>query len=1037
MAPPVNDDFADRLSISGATGSDTVDFGDFTDATLETDEPQQGTGGSAWWEWTAPADLSAGDVAVFDTLATTGSPNTTVALYEGTAVNALTLLGWNQFADVSSDLSRATAHVVAGQTYQVQVQNQDGGDVTLTWSMGAAPGNDLYADRYNLGPAGTVSTDLTFATKASPDEDELQFGDDASVTGTAWWRYEVPDPAPADITFTLEGTGRLGLFVFWDADDPADTLPSTGSLQESAAFQLDSAVVPMTLGAPWAGEVLVVQGRYDAGYGAATLTWDQDGVGATEEDDAPPPVEEPDPDTTEDGVWSDIEDGTDVPADDTPVEVDLSGIGVIRRVSETYPTPTITDGRPDGWAPSSTVEEDWGLPGIVVDGVAVTKVRGVRSEVTALVFQEPFGEGPAQVTIPGATELDLGQTGFEWLRVEANVNVVHRDADGEFVKNLWSGVVTSMQYDGQAWQLDCGGAFAGVAGMLPHRPKLTERERDWGQAMTYAIRRAGRGASRRKTISEVEFGILTRDRGSRSETLLEFVTRGLSMCQTTDGDQWTLARALDVDGHPIRRKYEWRLKDRDTVDVTVHARARGVTVSLRQDLTDVNRIHFGEGVSHRGERWRGAVFPNIGKETVPTYPGTPLDIGSTGDDVLVWQAEAMSDGHRTGDLDALLSGDFDATDAAAAREIQRHAGLTVTGIVDEDTWDATWSNGDPDLNLGGSRFEPIAADDRVIPFLYSSNGSVLALNGDWDRSLLPLGRFVSYGQNVSRAKATDSADAELVRSADPWWFGTVTLDLDPIEMSRLDIREGMNLRLKWWGGVSSGIVLHIAGVRWSKSAGGFQVTLDVDEKARDLLTLAEIAARNRAARQDPARQAISQLRRSAQVRDTPGVWDVEAGFGKLPVRDCTGSTWNVFAIPAGQYGSLDRVLTRTDPATRYCLTLWGAKVTAAQLNSWMAAPLADPGDDDYLPWDVPGIQDDLDDHLFIEGWGAWKQRAGYSPGYETHPVSEKPTGHDVTGVLKVFSTTQYGLDEEPKMWVAVWPEDDTAIRGQIRLLPNE
>lgn len=853
-----------------------------------------------------------------------------------------------------------------------------------------------------------------------------------ALSATAWFEWVAPlidTPEQMTWAFSFWGEGVTGGATIRVYEDSFVIPPNAGDEVIFSTVTGDYGTVTTTLLAPTPGTTYFIQIGFIEADGEMTSDFTSSFVPEIELT-----ADEIDGDLVENDVWVDVEDESDVPSDVPALEGDVSDIGVLRRVSETYGTPTITNGRPDGWLPSSTTDVLWGRVGIAIDGVSVTKVRGVKSELNSLMLQEPFGEGPAQITIRGATDWDIGQVGFEWLAIEKNVDISHYDSAGTYVKTLWTGIVSSMTYSSDGWSLDCDGTFAGIAGMLPLRPKLTEKERDWGVAMTYAIRRAGRGASRRKTITEVTFGIPTRDRGARSETLLEYVTRGLGMSQTDAGGQWTLGRVV---GNV--RKYEWRLKDTTTIQVTVHSRTRGITHDLRQDLNAVNRLIMAEGVNIRGGRWRNAKLPNVGKETVPAWPGFSFGLGDTGEYVTIWKLEALSDGHRTGDLDALTGETFTDEDEEACKEIQKAAGLAITGIVNHATWDATWSNGDVDLNLGGARFDPLAADDRVIPFLYSSNGSATAYNPDWDRTLLPLGRFISYGSDISKKRAKKSAEHMIDQETAAGWHGSITIDnVDPVEMSRLDIREGYNIRLKWFGGVSTGIVLHIAGVNWRKSGPSWAVTLDVDQKARDLLTLAELWRRDREAKQDPVRQAISQLRRGAQVRDTPAVWDSEGGFGVLPERDAEPG-WNIYKVAAGQYGSLSRIKIRTSPKSTFTVALFGAKVTKKFLKALVPDPTAGVNDNNYLPWDKPSIQQDLRDVLFIEAFGGFNQRGGYSPGYETHPTSGTATGHPITGKLDMESGTNYALDAEPKMWVAFYNDTEVTVKvkGHIFLLPNE
>src|SRR5690242_12395444 len=96
-----------------------------------------------------------------------------------------------------------------------------------------------------------------------------------------------------------------------------------------------------------------------------------------------------------------------------------------RRISETWPAPTLdpTTGRPVDWAPTSVVDEAWGLISIWVDGVNVTLVRGVPTELADAAWQEPFGDGPATLLVPGGWLYDWGSDGFEWLREEADVQI--------------------------------------------------------------------------------------------------------------------------------------------------------------------------------------------------------------------------------------------------------------------------------------------------------------------------------------------------------------------------------------------------------------------------------------------------------------------------------------------------------------------------------------------------------------------------------------------------------------------------------------
>ncbi len=143
---PANDNFANRIVLTGADFSTTAVN---LNATAESGEPAHaGTPAakSLWWRWTAP---SAGRVEI----RTTGSSiNTRLAIYTGTAVNALTAVVAN------NDEPGAVAFTAAaGTTYQIAVDGFNGaaGDIVLT---GALAANVLYATDFEtfLPGAGTL-----------------------------------------------------------------------------------------------------------------------------------------------------------------------------------------------------------------------------------------------------------------------------------------------------------------------------------------------------------------------------------------------------------------------------------------------------------------------------------------------------------------------------------------------------------------------------------------------------------------------------------------------------------------------------------------------------------------------------------------------------------------------------------------------------------------------------------------------------------------------------------------------------------------
>ena len=132
---PANDNFANRIVLSGMVLSTT---GWNTNATKESGEPNHagGTGGkSVWWSWVAP---STGTV----TVSTAGSSfDTLLGLYTGSAVSSLTTIASNDDANGSVTTSLLTAPVVAGTEYEIAVDGYGGafGSIDLSISLVLPP----------------------------------------------------------------------------------------------------------------------------------------------------------------------------------------------------------------------------------------------------------------------------------------------------------------------------------------------------------------------------------------------------------------------------------------------------------------------------------------------------------------------------------------------------------------------------------------------------------------------------------------------------------------------------------------------------------------------------------------------------------------------------------------------------------------------------------------------------------------------------------------------------------------------------------
>ena len=139
--PPANDNFAAAQVLTGCSGStNSANVG----ATHEAGEPQHfppGGGGagagnrSVWYRWQAPGNGS------FDFTTAGSRYDTVLAIYTGSAVGSLTLVGRSDDVSGSNRTSKVNVNATAGTVYRIAVDgynNDDsGGDfgpLTLNWT---------------------------------------------------------------------------------------------------------------------------------------------------------------------------------------------------------------------------------------------------------------------------------------------------------------------------------------------------------------------------------------------------------------------------------------------------------------------------------------------------------------------------------------------------------------------------------------------------------------------------------------------------------------------------------------------------------------------------------------------------------------------------------------------------------------------------------------------------------------------------------------------------------------------------------------
>jgi hypothetical protein len=184
-AAPVNDNFSDRLEISGLTNAVT---GSNADATREQGEPDHaGTlgGKSVWWTWIAPTNC----VVELDTSGS--SLNTLLGVYVGGAISTLSVVASSDDRGDGSITSRVIFPATAGTAYQIAVDGKfgSGGNVMLNLRAGQPPPNDAFANRAEIPPHVTSVNGSN--THASKEPSEPNHADSAGGK-SAWWTWTAP-----------------------------------------------------------------------------------------------------------------------------------------------------------------------------------------------------------------------------------------------------------------------------------------------------------------------------------------------------------------------------------------------------------------------------------------------------------------------------------------------------------------------------------------------------------------------------------------------------------------------------------------------------------------------------------------------------------------------------------------------------------------------------------------------------------------------------------------------------------------------------
>ena len=450
-----------------------------------------------------------------------------------------------------------------------------------------------------------------------------------------------------------------------------------------------------------------------------------------------------------------------------------------------------------------------------------------------------------------------------------------------------------------------------------------------------------------------------------------------------------------------------RTKDTWTTDYTYTTGTPGVTHNLNRDRTQMPNVFFGEGTNGANCKWRNTRYPNFypGAQ-IPNYPGYEMGTtaNSTADSVAVWQRRMQQLGWPIA-----VDGHFDNYDANIARLLQHASGIQVTGTINAQTWTQTFQPGGAAGDLDAAYIAPLALDNRVEPFRYSADGSVIGDNPNFDTSVMRVETYNNYGEKSSRREAQVSAWNEIRRNADPGYYGTITLKVDPEEqISRFEFKAGQNILLKSYRGED--VLFHISGVEVDFP--GQTVTCTVDSKARDMGTLGAMLDRDRSIG-DPPLKPTRPDNASKSSQDENVVFDCESKAGFIPWFATPGLSWNVIRIPMGEVGTVVKTEFRTIfPATPFAIAVFDREVTTNWLNL-----AGDPEVPDY--W-----KEFPEDWGLIISWGSDGQMCGFYPGRESDDDG-------VTGRFVDAGSWNFWSSKPPWIWVGIWALNQCAISGRF------
>lgn len=701
------------------------------------------------------------------------------------------------------------------------------------------------------------------------------------------------------------------------------------------------------------------------------------------------------------------------------------------------------------WASTRAAAKPAGRDRILIDGIDRTFVRDAETLWSDYELYEPMAYGPTALTFPKihATLEPIGVGELAWIRTGAEVRIQRFDPEtDEILAEDYVGLMLAKRVGGRELTIEVGGQFSGRAALVEKKQRAFRFVGDVGHLAALAIGDVGLHP---EPWSGPVTGIEMVD-AAGGEPLDSWATRVCAMSLATDGTQRAIMPAEWGSS-------TWTFEPKNTTDIdcTIYTDDNRMVLNLVSDAAEQPNRWFGTGTTPEGVRVRNIRYPGLMQGPPAAYPiagGAPFGSGTTdadtinGDGITVLQIKLQQMSYFG--WSNPITGVYDANTVAAVKRMQVDVGMTtINGIMSETAWDRLFDITATGFSLNGARVFPLLEDPRVRKYNYSSNGSVIGLNPLYDSSVVPVERHIDFGAGMTKQQMVDWCRGDQARSAGSNWVGQITLnefgliagehnpgdaplvDGDPRIMSHRDIRPGMNAWLPLFDG---GTLVHISGAKPQRSGPNRSVVLTVDTQARDRLEIAAVLARNTEARRDPRREWYASNRAR---RPSGNMIPRDEFFGRLfQALELEGDEWNVFPMPAGQTGTINRVHVELVSAkAAFAMAITAEKITPAEWRRRIGNPLAAVGDGEDQWWEKDKNNGLFRNRTMLYAAGTADQPCGYWPRKHTNAAGDT-TAADITGEWLYDNPIPYitGPYDQGVVWVAIYPDRDTKVKaGQL------